>query len=958
MAAVSVAIKEEDESTSPNPPPPVISVETKDTEPTNEKVIGQDARTPKHANKKDDAPETQPKITPDRLEKPDGRPEYSSRPFEPRGGAFQPHEPRRQAPPAEYFAGRGGPPPQGMHHVSPRGTRYFAAPSSRTRIDGGYPPQSYYDQRPPYSDYGPPPGRHFDGPPPPPPGYRFVPAPAHESFGGGYPPERFQGDHGGYYPPHTGEPYPRDHRYSGHHHPVSRAVSSSFDRSTKGGDKIKSAKLSSTDAPEDTSLASGDSSWKMLKQVHSVDDTAMRERLKKETAIAEEKPPASTSSSLTNSPTEGARVHAAREAAKEAERTVAAAAAAVSTTNANPSSLDSLASVASQQAMETDKRNAGAPTSPGGDSASLDLMKCSSGSSGLLHLPTDGKRGRDEERGDVNTAGVVETRADEIRRAPSEAEPSAKKARTDTAISMEESKRKGSPLSITCSPSADKAKEAANRMLPPVSKLDCHTSPQPMEGSLYDKAPTFAYSMESAPTIPREVPPPGHKKQPSYPSLPPRPGSSNSSTITPAMQGLEHANVTGAASWEIHAQDSFGNASIGGGQGLTSSFSFQDYPMLPPNESGDAGSAGAGGPPPPPSIPHHGQPHHHTLESRNQSFEGGHYHGSFDYGAGRPRMTYGGSGHQGHFPPHASSWGTAGSGGSYHPPGHYATYGGRGPQDYPVMRNYSHDSGIRTSPPMGPVSMHGMRRGAPGHPGFHPPSEFAAPHNPHLARRPPPAVYIMPTGQGGGPKRGGGAFSWSKDDDNRLADIMKKQKNPRDWEPIAKELNRGKNAKECHERWIRYLKPGVRKGQWTDQEDAIVIEAVTSSAEQPFTRWSDLAQQLPGRVGKQIRDRWVNHLNPNINHLPFSREDDLNLWNGHTKLGKRWVEISTKFFNSSRSENHIKNRWYSASFKKFITNEFGPDAYAGTSKTQDKKKDKKKKTTRGVVEEDPTISVL
>jgi hypothetical protein len=157
------------------------------------------------------------------------------------------------------------------------------------------------------------------------------------------------------------------------------------------------------------------------------------------------------------------------------------------------------------------------------------------------------------------------------------------------------------------------------------------------------------------------------------------------------------------------------------------------------------------------------------------------------------------------------------------------------------------------------------------------------------------------------------------------------------------------SAKECHERWIRYLKPGVRKGQWTDHEDAIVMEVVSTSTEQPFTRWSDLAQRLPGRVGKQIRDRWVNHLNPNINHLPFSREDDLNLWEGHIKMGKRWVEISTKHFDSSRSENHIKNRWYSASFKKFIANEFGPTAYSGGKKKESV--DKKKKSTKG--DEDP-----
>jgi len=105
------------------------------------------------------------------------------------------------------------------------------------------------------------------------------------------------------------------------------------------------------------------------------------------------------------------------------------------------------------------------------------------------------------------------------------------------------------------------------------------------------------------------------------------------------------------------------------------------------------------------------------------------------------------------------------------------------------------------------------------------------------------------------------------------------------------------------------------------------MDAVQNSIEDPFTRWSDLAQKLPGRVGKQVRDRWVNHLNPAINHLPFSRDDDLLLWEGHHTLGKRWVEISSKYFKGTRSENHIKNRWYSASFKKFIAKEFGPDAY-------------------------------
>jgi hypothetical protein len=374
-------------------------------------------------------------------------------------------------------------------------------------------------------------------------------------------------------------------------------------------------------------------------------------------------------------------------------------------------------------------------------------------------------------------------------------------------------------------------------------------------------------------------------------------------------------------------------------------------------------------PPGAPGLLHPGHPGHPPLESRNQSFEGGHYHGGgsfhrsdsmdISYG-GRPGPSYQDPykhGHTGQFPPHAPSWGTAGSGGShpsYHqggPPGHMPFQGGR-MGDYPIMRNYSQESAHRASPPPGPGgAVPGRHWGPPSN--FEPPPEFAAPHN-HLNRRPPPAVYIM-SSQGSHPnsKRGSGVFSWSKDDDIRLTEIMKKYKNPRDWEPIAKEHGMGKTAKECHERWIRYLKPGVRKGQWTDQEDAIVIEAVTTSSEQPFTRWSDLAQRLPGRVGKQIRDRWVNHLNPNINHLPFSREDDLLLWDGHKKLGKRWVEISTKFFNCARSENHIKNRWYSASFKKFISNEFGPDAYSGGKATKGKDTPKGKKVKKD--DDDPEL---
>jgi hypothetical protein len=207
-------------------------------------------------------------------------------------------------------------------------------------------------------------------------------------------------------------------------------------------------------------------------------------------------------------------------------------------------------------------------------------------------------------------------------------------------------------------------------------------------------------------------------------------------------------------------------------------------------------------------------------------------------------------------------------------------------------------------------------------------------------------------------------IGWPPEEDARLTEVMSNHKSLSvDWEALSLEHGMaGRTARECHDRWTRYLRPGSRKGQWREEEDAIVLRVIFSTggisslaaaAEEEhressstsssngnvsisaFTQWADLAPQLPGRTGKQIRDRWVNYLNPAINHLPFSRDDDLRLWWGHKDLGKRWVEISVKVFHSTRSENHIKNRWYSAAFKKFVAKEFGVDAYFDAKQAQD-----------------------
>ncbi|XP_052181004.1 transcription factor MYB4-like isoform X2 [Diospyros lotus] len=119
------------------------------------------------------------------------------------------------------------------------------------------------------------------------------------------------------------------------------------------------------------------------------------------------------------------------------------------------------------------------------------------------------------------------------------------------------------------------------------------------------------------------------------------------------------------------------------------------------------------------------------------------------------------------------------------------------------------------------------------------------------------------------------------------------------------------------------VKPKLRKGLWSPEEDEKLFNYITRFG---VGCWSTVPK-LAGlqRCGKSCRLRWINYLRPDLKRGMFSQQEEDLIISLHEALGNRWAQIAAQL--PGRTDNEIKNFWNSYLKKKLMKQGIDPNTH-------------------------------
>ncbi|KAL0735267.1 hypothetical protein Bca4012_011477 [Brassica carinata] len=97
---------------------------------------------------------------------------------------------------------------------------------------------------------------------------------------------------------------------------------------------------------------------------------------------------------------------------------------------------------------------------------------------------------------------------------------------------------------------------------------------------------------------------------------------------------------------------------------------------------------------------------------------------------------------------------------------------------------------------------------------------------------------------------------WSPEEDAKLRDYIEKYGNGGNWISLPLKAGLRRCGKSCRLRWLNYLRPNIKHGDFSEEEDRIIFSLFAAIG----SRWSIIAAHLPGRTDNDIKNYWNTKL--------------------------------------------------------------------------------------------------